>query len=99
MVSALAISSRLIEAKPARLPSWVNSSVSNDCNRDVSAALPDSLRTHEPEGWILCKTLGVVHVFIAGQATVARLSQQIRQWQLRVLSPPTIRQVFADEFT
>ena len=42
--------------------------------------------------------LVIVHVFIAGQATVDGLSQQIRQGQPRVLSPLTIRQVFADEF-
>jgi hypothetical protein len=37
--SAFAISSRLIAAKLARSSSWVNSSVSNDCSWEVSAAL------------------------------------------------------------
>ncbi len=37
-VSALAINSRLIAARPARFPSCVSSSVSNDCSREVSAA-------------------------------------------------------------
>ena len=47
--------------------------------------LPDLLRTDQPERRILGDALGVVHVFIACQATVDRLSQQIRHGQLRVL--------------
>src|SRR5271157_3399654 len=42
-----AISLRLIAASPERFSSWVNSSVSNDCNRDVSAA-PRSQILSEP---------------------------------------------------
>jgi hypothetical protein len=45
--SARAISFRLIVASPERFSSWVNSSVSNDCNREVSAA-PRSQILSEP---------------------------------------------------
>src|SRR5664280_3200162 len=41
------ISSRLIAASPERFSSWVNSSVSNDCKREVSAA-PRSQILSEP---------------------------------------------------
>jgi hypothetical protein len=38
MACALAINSRLIKVSPSRFPSWVSSSVSNDCNLKVKAA-------------------------------------------------------------
>jgi hypothetical protein len=46
---------------------------------------------------MLCKTLGIIHVFIPRQTAVHSLAQQIAHRQLHVL-PPRIRQVFADEF-
>jgi hypothetical protein len=60
-------------------------------------ALPDSFRTHEPEGRILRQTLGIVHVFVSSQSAVHGLTQQIGHRQLRVL-PSRVAQVFADEF-
>jgi hypothetical protein len=43
------------------------------------------------------KALGVVEVFISGQAAVDRLAQPIRQRQLRVLAAAIIGQVVGDE--
>lgn len=51
---------------------------------------------HWPKGRILLKTVGVVDVFVACRASIDRLSQQIRQGELRVLL--TNRLVLADEF-
>jgi hypothetical protein len=63
----------------------------NHLNVLLKAELPVSMPAGaHPEGLILCKTLGIVHVFIACQPTVDRLPQQIRQGQLGVFSPPTI---------
>jgi hypothetical protein len=42
------------------------------------SALPDSFRTHEPEGRILCQTFSIVHVFVPSQSAVYRLTQQDR---------------------
>src|ERR1019366_7916810 len=47
IASAFAISSRLIDLKPARFSGSASSSVSNDCNREVSAA-PRSQVFSEP---------------------------------------------------
>src|ERR1019366_3862058 len=49
------------------------------------SSLPDSFRTHEPEGRILRQTLSIVHVFVSSQSAVHSLTQQIGHWQLRVL--------------
>ena len=48
MVSAFAISSRLIAARPPRFFSCVSSSVSNDCNREINTAAPRSRILSEP---------------------------------------------------
>ena len=87
MASALAISSRLIAASPARFSSWVSSSVSNDCNREVSAAPRSQIfsRTDQPEGRILREPLGIVDILIARHAAVDGLAQQVRQRKLGVL--------------
>jgi hypothetical protein len=47
MASTLASNSRLSAASPARFSSCVNTSVSNDCNREVKAA-PRSQIFREP---------------------------------------------------
>ena len=44
------------------------------------------------------EALRVVHVFVSRQATVHRLSQQVRERQLRVLAP-RVGQVLVYEFT
>jgi hypothetical protein len=45
----------------------------------------------------LTQPLSVVHVFIACQAAVHRLAEQIGQGKLRVLSPAGVGQVLGDE--
>jgi hypothetical protein len=47
MASAFAINSRLVKVSPSRFPSWVSSSVSNDCNLEVKPA-PRSQIFSEP---------------------------------------------------
>jgi hypothetical protein len=37
---------------------------------ESDASIPDLFRTDEPEGRVLEKTLGVVEVFVASQATI-----------------------------
>jgi hypothetical protein len=46
----------------------------------------------------LTQPLSVVHVFIACQAAVHRLAEQIGQGELRVLSPAGVGHVLGDEF-
>jgi len=46
----------------------------------------------------LSQPLSVVHVFIACQAAVHRLAEQIGQRELRVLSPAGVGHVLGDEF-
>jgi len=47
----------------------------------------------------LRQSLRIVHILVSCQAAVDGLSQQIRERQLRVLSPPTVPYVFGDERT
>ena len=50
------------------------------------SSLPGSFRTHEPVGRVLCKTLGIVHVFVvSSRSALHSLTQQIGHRQLRVL--------------
>jgi hypothetical protein len=58
----LAIKSRLVRARPARLLVASTVSVSNDCKREVNAAprFQDLLGVDEPEGRVLGEALGVV---------------------------------------
>jgi hypothetical protein len=90
----------LSAASPARFSSCVSTSVSNDCKREVKVAppLPDLPRADQPEGRILGKARGVVHILIPGQAAVDRLPQQVGQRQLDILAPPGIAQVPVHEF-
>jgi hypothetical protein len=60
-------------------------------------AVANLLRADQAEGRIIGKTLGVVEVFISGQAAGDRLAQQIRQGQLRVLAATIIAQVVGDQ--
>ncbi len=87
MVSALAINSRLIAARPVRFPSCVSSSVSNDCSREVSAAPRSQIffGTDQPERRILREPLGVVDILIARHPAIDGLAQQVRERKLRVL--------------
>ena len=62
------------------------------------AAIPDLLRANQAEGRVLGKALGVVEIFITGQAAVDRLAQQIRQRQLRIPAATGIGQVVGDQF-
>jgi len=50
------------------------------------ATIPNLLGPDQPERRILREPLGVVDVLIACDAAVDRLAQQVRQWELRVLS-------------
>jgi hypothetical protein len=47
----------------------------------------------------LRQSLGIVQIFVSCQPTVDGLSQQIGERQLRVLSPPTVQDVFGNEGT
>jgi hypothetical protein len=64
---------------------------------ESDASIPDLFRTDEPEGRVLGKPLGVVEVFVASQATIDRLPQQIGEAKLRVL-PTAVRQMLFDQF-
>ena len=93
--SAFAINSRSSAARPARFSSCVSSSVSNDCKRDVKAALRSQILP-EPMSrkvGILGEAVGVVDIFIPGQSAVHRLPQQVDQRQLGILAPAGIAQV------
>jgi hypothetical protein len=61
------------------------------------ASIPYLFRTDEPEGRVLGKPLGVVEVFVASQATIDRLPQQVGEAKLRVL-PTAVRQMLFDQF-
>jgi hypothetical protein len=67
--------------------------------RQRCPTLPDLLGADQAEGRILRQPLRVVHIFVSCQATVDGLSQRVREWQLRVLSLPSVQDVFGDERT
>ena len=52
------------------------------------STVPGLLRTDQPEGRILGKALGIVHVLISRQPAVDGLAQQVRQRKLRVFPAP-----------
>jgi hypothetical protein len=59
--------------------------------------VPSLFRTDQPEGRVLGKTLGIVHVLITRQPAVHGLAQQVRQRKLRVFPTPWVGQVLFDE--
>jgi hypothetical protein len=81
MAAALVINSRLSAARLVRFSSRVSTSVSNDCKREVNAAARSQILC-EPENRLLREALGVVSIFVAPQAAIDRLPQQIGQRQL-----------------
>ena len=62
-------------------------------------SIPDLLRTDQPKGWVLGKPLRVVEVFVARQAAVHRLPQQVGKRKLRVLATSGIGQMLLDQFS
>ena len=62
-------------------------------------SIPDLLRTDQPKGWVLGKPLRVVEVFVARQAAVHRLPQQVGKRKLRVLATTGIGQMLLDQFS
>ena len=98
-VSACPITSRFTAISPTRFSSRVSSSVSNQCSVEVRAAL----RSHR-FGDPIRRNVGsverrgrVVEVFVARQAAVDRLPQEIRQRELRVQSVAGVAQVLGDD--
>ncbi len=81
MVSALATSSRLSVARPAKLPSSANSSVSQDCKLEVNAAARSQIFrdpiSRNVRSWE--RRPLVVQVFVARQPAVCRLPQRTGQ--------------------
>src|ERR1035437_1274092 len=61
------------------------------------ASIPALFRADQPEGRVLGEPLGVVEVFVASQAAIDRLPQQVGEAKLRVL-PTAVRQILFDQF-
>ena len=97
--SACPTVSRFNAISPIRFSSWVSNSGSNQCKVEVSAAprSQNPLRADQPEGRIGCQSFGVVEVFVACQAAVDRLPQQIGQRKLFIQAVSRVAQVFVDE--
>src|SRR6266851_4858550 len=95
MASALAINSRLSAARPVRFSSCVNTSVSNDCKREVNAA-PRSHIFLEPMsrkvGSWERRSASLTSSYPAKRLYI-RLPQQVGQGQLEILAPEGIGQV------
>ena len=97
-LSAWASTSRFTARSPTRFSSWVSSSVSNQCNVEVSAAPRSSaLAPDETKRRVRRHAHRVVEVFIAREPAVDRLPQEIRQAELRVQSLSGVAQVLGDE--
>lgn len=97
-VSARPITSRFTAISPTRFSSRVSNSVSNQWSVEVNAALR-SHRFGEPirRNVGSVESLRVVEVFVARQAAVDRLPQEIRQRKLGVQSAAGVAQVFGDD--
>jgi len=61
------------------------------------ATVANLLRANQAKGRVLRKALGVVEVFIASQARIDRLTQQIGKGKLGILAAALILQVVRDE--
>ena len=59
-------------------------------------SVPDPLRTDQSEGRVGCQSFSVVEVFVARQAAVDRLPQQIGQRELLVQALSRVAQLFLD---
>jgi len=62
-------------------------------------SIPDLLRTDQPEGRVLGKSLRIVEVFVTGQPAVDRLPQQVGERKLLVLASAGVRQMLLDQFS
>jgi hypothetical protein len=90
-----------MRARLAKFCSSASISVSKESKREVSAAprSGDLLGADQPEARILAQPLGIVEVFVTGQATVDRLAEQTGEWKLCVLAAARVPQVLWDEIS
>jgi hypothetical protein len=62
-------------------------------------AIPDLLRTDQPERRIVREALGIIDILIARHTAVQGLTEQIGQWKLGVLAAALIAEVLGDEIS
>jgi hypothetical protein len=97
--STLPMSSRLIRPRLWKFFSSAKhlglESLQAGGQRDTT--LPSFLRTDQPQRRVLREPLGIVDIFVAGDAATDGLAQQVRQRKLRVLPLPRVGQVLDDE--
>ena len=60
-------------------------------------SIPDLFGTDQPEGRVLGEPLGVVEVFVASQAAIDGLPQQVGEGKLRILPSAGVGQMLFDQ--